>query len=664
MKSLVIPSIFTAVDKFTGPVNKMSASSARFERKMNRISNVNADISKKSALVTAGIIAPMALVANEAIKFEDSMSNISTLIDTNNESLSKMGDEILDMSKRIPVPVAELTESLYSIRSAGIAASKQFEVLESSSKLSKAGLSTVSEATNISTSAINAFASENLKASEISNILFKTVKYGKTTISDLAMGFGATAPIVQSANVTLADFSAATAALTTLGTPATQAQTQIRASIIALQKPTAEMTKAFQRLGVTSEKELIQKYGGLVGGFEAVNGALKDMNLNTAKAWSSTEALAAVTSLTGATNEAYLTTLEDMKSGTDALNVAYEKQLKTGKSQAQLAKNNMQSLAITLGTTLIPIINDLVSSISPVLKSFSNWAKENKGVVSFIAKTALAVAAVSGAISVFTGTVSVITKFLAIASRAFGVLNFIMGLNPVFLLIAGVTALGAGLYILAKNISFATREQRLQNEVTQRALDKTVDQRVEVMLLFKALRKATVGSNEYKSTLSKIEAIQPGITKQYNLQAGALKNINEAEKALTKSIIKRAEEEVRAEMIKEKVREALIKKESGPGFMDYAQSLFSGGFISAEMIKNQKVGSLMMDAETLANQQVSSQTEKLNPQKANMTSTVENIKKQTQDVNINFANMPKGVDVDGQTGSNLTIPIMGNTRGK
>jgi TP901 family phage tail tape measure protein len=164
------------------------------------------------------------------------MSNVATLIDTNVESMDKMGGEILKMASVLPAPIEELTASLYDIRSAGVSADNAMKVLEASGRLAASGLATTSESTNMMTSAINAFKNEGLEAAEISDILFKTVKFGKTNISQLAQAFGATAPIVQSAGVRLADFSAATAALTTVGTPAAQAQNQIRASIIALQK--------------------------------------------------------------------------------------------------------------------------------------------------------------------------------------------------------------------------------------------------------------------------------------------------------------------------------------------------------------------------------------------------------------------------------------------
>jgi TP901 family phage tail tape measure protein len=288
MKAFTIPAIFTAIDKLSGPIKKMEDSvstfAARSERKFRKIGEASANISKNAFLVGAAIAIPLSLAANSAMKFEEKMSNVATLVDTNKENMQSMGEEVLSLATKLPIPIDELTTSLYDIRSAGISADKAMGVLETSGKLSAAGLATASEATNIMTSAINAFASENLTAGQISDTLFKTVKAGKTNLSQMAQAFGATAPIIQSAGVKLADFSAATAALTTVGTPAAQAQNQIRAAVISMQKPTEDMTKIFAKLGVKSGPELIKKTGGLVPAMEAIESQGKKMGLNMAKA--------------------------------------------------------------------------------------------------------------------------------------------------------------------------------------------------------------------------------------------------------------------------------------------------------------------------------------------------------------------------------------------
>ena len=246
-----------------------------------------------------------------------------------------------------------------------------------------------------------------------------------------------------------------------------------------------------------------------------------------------------------------------------------------------------------------------------------------------------------------------------------------MAINvPTVVVIAAVAALAVGVYALTKAFSFNTRAQRLNGEVSKRALKNSIDQRVEVSLLFKTLRKVNVGSAEYTETLKKIEAMQPGITKEYNLQAGALDDMNRAEKALTKSIIKRAEEQARAELLSEKVRERIEREQDGPGFMDYMSSISSyiqsfqtAGLIqaqSAEDIKNADIASLKADEQFLSDQI----SETLNPKKATAENMSKTITENKESVTVDFKNLPYGVAVNGSSGANILMPTTGSTSGR
>ncbi len=139
-------------------------------------------------------------------EFESRMSNVSTLIDTSKESMVDMSNKVMGVSKRMPQPLNEIADSLYDIRSAGISASDQFKVLEGSAKLATAGLGTTKEATDLVTSAINAFGLVGEDQEKVYDNIFKTVKKGKTTISALAQGFGAVAGVVANANIPLDEY--------------------------------------------------------------------------------------------------------------------------------------------------------------------------------------------------------------------------------------------------------------------------------------------------------------------------------------------------------------------------------------------------------------------------------------------------------------------------
>lgn len=381
--TIKIPTIFTAQDKFSAIIDQMTKKTSGLQQKLSGLERSNKKLNDLKYHALAGAAA-IGLSVKNANDFESSMSNVATLIDINNESMTDMSKNVIDISKRMPVPISELTASLYDIRSAGISASKSMDTLETSARLSVAGLSTVSEATNIQTSAMNAFSKENLTADQIANILFKTVKAGKTTISQLSQAFGANAAIVESSGVKLMDFQAATAALTLSGMPAAQAQNQIKASMIQLKKPTEEMIKIYRALGVETGEELIKKKGGMVAAMQAINDQGTKMGLNLSKAWSSSEALGAVNALTGSAKEAYLSTLKDMASGTDVLSEAFNKQSKTQASQLKLAQNNMQALSITIGTKLAPMITQLTNAFTPLIQSITDFISKNDWIINIL----------------------------------------------------------------------------------------------------------------------------------------------------------------------------------------------------------------------------------------------------------------------------------------
>jgi TP901 family phage tail tape measure protein len=356
---------------------KVLADTDQFQKSMKGASGVAsraANIMKK-AFLAVGAASTGATVAFS--KFEKSMTNVSTLVDTSKEDMDAMGQSLLDIAKRTPVAVGDLSSALYDVRSAGIEASRAMGVLEESARLSVAGLSSTKEATNIMTSALNAFSRENLTAKQTSDILFKTVKAGKTTISELSQAFGSTAPIIQSAGVSLADFSAATAALTTSGVPAAQAQNSLRAAIVALQKPSSNMTKIFKRLGVASGEELVQKTGSMGKAFEEVKKTSKELGLSVVEVTGRVEAAAAMTAIATVNNETYNDTLLSMQEGVNAVDEAFKKQRETLSANFQLFKNALNTTFIQFGSTVAPIASAGIQKITGLLNGLGDWFRDN-----------------------------------------------------------------------------------------------------------------------------------------------------------------------------------------------------------------------------------------------------------------------------------------------
>lgn len=354
--------------------------------------------------MTLYVTTPLAAIAGASVKsfatFEKSISDISTLIDTNKESIDGIKNGILDLGKRTPVALGDLSSAMYQVRSAGIDAADSFKVLESAAKLGVAGLGTTREATDLLTSAINAFGLKGKDATDAANVLFTAVKNGKTTISELSQGFGNVAPIVESTGISFKEFVAAATALTGPGKKASESFTALRSALSGLTGQTADAQKLFDQLGVDSFQTLIKRSGGMVAAFRAIKDAAGDDQTALQKAVGGAEGLAAVLSLTGKQAKIFDDTFTEMTSSVDNLSPAFEKQAKTLDSQFKLLGNAVQELGISLGTALSPV----VTAITNVLRGLAETIDKLPGPVKAAAVGFAALLAAIGPMSFVIGS--------------------------------------------------------------------------------------------------------------------------------------------------------------------------------------------------------------------------------------------------------------------
>ena len=208
-------------------------------------------------------------------------------------------------------------------------------------------------------------------------MIFKAVKNGKTTIDELAQGFGAVAGTVSGANVKIDEYLAAIAAMTTTGMPAAQAHTQIRAAINALTRDTKETSAVFKKLGAKSFKDLVDQSGGMVEAFQRIREVVGDNDAALLSLVGGADGYNAVMGLTGAQNETFTSTWYDMRNGANAVNEAFRKQAAEVPAQLDMLKNQLSGVAITIGTVLLPAVLELIQEIRPLVDQVMAWMQAN-----------------------------------------------------------------------------------------------------------------------------------------------------------------------------------------------------------------------------------------------------------------------------------------------
>ncbi len=211
--------------------------------------------------------------AKMASDFRSQMGEVATLMDdvTDNQ-IKEMSLQVQQMRTDYAQTGETATKALFDITSAGFQGAEGMQVLETSSKLAVAGVSSVAQTSDLLTSALNAYDLQATQSTRVSDIFFATQKKGKTTISELAANLGNVLPTAKLANQGLETVGAAVATITVGGISTAETVTSINAALTGLIKPADDSQKAMNELAIRTQDssgkmlplvEILEQFRGL-----------------------------------------------------------------------------------------------------------------------------------------------------------------------------------------------------------------------------------------------------------------------------------------------------------------------------------------------------------------------------------------------------------------
>jgi len=344
---------------------KINADMRQFRRALasTRV-QVGALVAATGALATTGIV----YATKQTADYEKKLQEVMTLIPGASDGMGRFGKAVLDLGVEIGATKDELVEGLYQAISARIPPENAIDFLRVAGKAAKAGVTEVNTAVDALTTVINAYSLNAEDAGKVSDMLFQTIRLGKTRFDLLANSIGTVATVAAEAGVSQEELFGAFATLTAQGKKTDEVATQIRAVINQLINPTEALSFAFGKLGVESGRALIEQKG-LGGAVRAIDSVMKANNRHTNEAWTNIRAwnfatsvmgdraamsisdVAAMGVAAGSSGEAFLTmasTLDmafsKIKASFDAMLIAFgQENMDRLKSGAEVVLNAMES---------------------------------------------------------------------------------------------------------------------------------------------------------------------------------------------------------------------------------------------------------------------------------------------------------------------------------
>lgn len=291
--------------------------------------------------------------------FDNSMREVSTISNTVTNNMDGFKQQILELGTKVPIAADVAGKALYQIVSAGYDGASGMQVLEVSAKSAVAGLTDVSTAADTITTILNTYKKGAEEATITSDMLFATVKLGKTTFGELGSSISQTLPIAASFGIEAEQVLAAVATLTRSGTPTAQAMAQIRDAINGASKELGDgyfKTHTFQE-GLA---KIAERAEGSESKLRELMPEIGGMN-----------ALLGLTGTNAKTAASDLMTLENAAGETDK---AFGKMNSSADNQLTILKNNMLNKLDGIGKGMVDVTADMAGFIN---NAFDTGAMDN-----------------------------------------------------------------------------------------------------------------------------------------------------------------------------------------------------------------------------------------------------------------------------------------------
>ena len=340
--------------------------SGSIDKSNNKMKSLGKFAVVAGAAMAAGLAVGGIAAVKLAIDFDKSFREVRTLLVGSGADIDALKNDILSLSAEMGITTKESIPALYQAISAGVPADNAIEFLRIASKASIAGVTDLRTAVDGLTSVTNAYGAENLSAQRASDLIFTTVKLGKTTVEELSGALFNVVPIAAATGIEFDQVAAALAALTVQGVPTTVATTQLRAAIQALSAPTSRQRKLMNELGLDFSAARLEQIG-LSAAFKEAIGATGGNLEQLRKLIGSVEGLQAVLALGGDQSEVFDAALAAMQDSAGATDGAFEVMRKSTDQLWSALKVNLEVILIRIGSLALPLVNAALSHVIDAL---------------------------------------------------------------------------------------------------------------------------------------------------------------------------------------------------------------------------------------------------------------------------------------------------------
>lgn len=545
------------------------------------------DVSESTQRNTAALTVALAAIAASLVaaglkayqfssQFNAAFAKTQTIMDTNVMKAEEMRQAVLDLSRDSAMAAGDVSEAVYQAISGSVDTADAVKFVEKANKLAVAGFTSLTNATDVLTTSLNAYHLSADQVDGISNVLIRTQNLGKTSVDELSSSMGKAIATGSAYGVNLQNLSTAYVELTRSGINTAESTTYINSMLNELGDSGKTVGKILQEKTGKSFGQLMQDGASLGDVLEIL---LESVDGNTEAfmgLWGSQEAGKAANAIASQSIQDFNKVLEQMNAemggATGTTEQAYETMTSTSEFIDKRLTNSVHNLAIAYGDVLAPPMDAIKSLGADILEGLTDLIRSSPALAS-------AIAAISTGVIVFVGGLTAYVAITKIATIVQTAMNTAMMSNPFLLAAAAVAALVVGIVSYVGSMSeanekldeFNEKQNTIENSYfSELAKIEETDKQVEGYInrleeLEATGLKTTEQHKEYHEILEKLIDAVPELSDIIDLENdvinGGIPALKERTKALQENAKELAKQSYLADLT-EAYTEALVRQET------------------------------------------------------------------------------------------------------
>lgn len=351
--------------------------------------------------VTAPIAAGFGAAVKKSIDFDDTMRKVKATSGATGDEFNQLRIKALQMGRDTKFTASESAEAMNYMALAGWDTKDMLKGIGGVMDLAAASGEDLASVSDIVTDNLTAFGMKAKDSTHFADVLAQTSSKANTDVRGLGEAFKYAAPVAGALGYTIEDTSVAIGLMSNAGIKGEKAGTALRTMFTNLSKPTKAMKDEMDKLGISitdSNGEMLPMRDVMDQLRTKMGGLSKDQQAAAASTIFGKEAMSGALAVINASDEDYKKLTKSID-GSKGASKRMAKEMEGGIGGAmRKMKSAIESLAISLGDALAPMLYKAAKWITSLANKFSNLPT---GVQKTIAVVGLLAAAIGPLLMVF-----------------------------------------------------------------------------------------------------------------------------------------------------------------------------------------------------------------------------------------------------------------------